>query len=116
MNQSLAREDVGTLVRQELALLRTLRQQLATMHQQDTSTRSQVQEGSLREFCERPENKRIINKQQQQQAKRVCQLKQQREALQFQQQVSSCMFKPLLYSWHAAYLMLENAGRHSASQ
>jgi len=46
-----------------------------------------LQEASLREFCERPGNKSIIEREQKKQAMRVLQVKQQRDAWQFQQKV-----------------------------
>ena len=46
-----------------------------------------LQEASLREFCERPENKHIIDREQSKQAERILQLKQQHEAMQFKNKV-----------------------------
>lgn len=46
-----------------------------------------LQEASLKESCERPENKSIIERERRKQAVKVLQVKQQRDAWQFQQKV-----------------------------
>lgn len=46
-----------------------------------------LQEASLREFCERPENKSVIEREQKKQALRALQVKQEHDAWQFQQKV-----------------------------